>query len=589
MSVARNSKLISRKFIHYLIPSIMMIFAMQFSSLLDGILIGNMISGEALAATSLVMPVLYIIQAPGFAVGIGGSIVIANKLGRRDIEGAKKAFSLSLIIGIGISLVFAALAFVISSPLAKLFGEASYEYSYPYLLMYFLTDPFITIALLLGNFMAVDNNPRLSSIFFIGSNMAKIGLEILLIHLLTPLNMAMYGAALSTGAGFLLAFVALPFYFKSKKRMLSFTFKVKGESVWNIFKSSSTSGINMILTAIQMFIVNIYVGKLITSSVDLLAFGLISNVVFAFDLFCGGILNVIPNIVGILYGEKDYYSLRSVTRKIYWINIIVTLAISAFILITPEAYCFIFGYSSKESMEYVALLIRVYTLTFLPYEINKFNMNYYPSIEKNLPSLITVFLREAIIVLPVTLVLLFTHGIMGYSIACLITEVATVIITYVFVLIYNKRKKTYSIFMFDRGDVDSYDASIDNEISNASVISEDLTNFAKSHGVREREAQIVGLAAEEMVYNIITYGYKHNHKNYIDISLNRVNDVIVLSIRDDGMPFDPTKYEFDNDEKYSTDGIELISKLTDKMSYMRVLSMNNTVFEINVGGATHGN
>ena len=583
MSLERNSKLISRKFIHYLIPSILMIFAMQFSSLLDGILIGNMISSEALAATSLVMPVLYIIQAPGFALGIGGSIVIANKLGKRDIEGAKKVFSLSLIIGLALSLVFAALAFVISDPLAKLFGEASYQYSYQFIFMYLVTDPIITLALLLGNFMAVDNNPKVSSIFFIVSNVSKIGLEVLFIHLLNKSGNGMYGAALSTGAGFVVAFVTLPFYIKSDKRMLKLTFKLKNESVWNIFKSSSTSGINMILTAIQMFVVNIYLGKLITNPVDLLAFGLIANVVFVFDLFCGGILNVIPNIVGILYGEKDYYSLKSITRRIFWINIIVTAIISLLILILPNVYCVIFGYNDQENMAYVSKLIRIYLIAFIPYSINKFSMNYYPSIEKNIPSLIVVFLRELVIVLPVTLVLLFTNGILGYSIAYVITETATVLITYAFILIYNRKKNTHGIFMFEDGDVESFDTSLDNDIKNASLISEQLTNFARSHGVEERESQIVGLAAEEIVNNIITYGYRYNHKNYIDVTLKKVNDTLVLSIRDDGMPFDPTKYEFDNDENYSTSGIQLISKLTDKMSYMRVLSLNNTVFEINIG------
>ena len=581
MSLERNSKLISRKFIQYLIPSIMMIFAMQFSSLLDGILIGNMISGEALAATSLVMPVLYIIQAPGFAIGIGGSIVIANKLGQRDMEGAKKAFSLSLIIGLAISLIFAGLSFVISSPIAMLFGEASYSYSYPFIFMYLLTDPIITLALLLGNFMAVDNNPKLSSIFFIASNVAKIGLEVLLIFLLNQSNNGMYGAALSTGAGFFVAFAVLPFYIKSNKRMLTFTFKVKNESVLNIFKSSSTSGINMILTAVQMFIVNIYIGILVTNPVDLLAFGLIANVVFVFDLFCGGILNVIPNIISILYGEKDYYSLKSLTRKIFWINIIVTVVLSAFILILPNVYCFIFGYSDSANMDYVSMLIRVYLIAFIPYSINKFSMNYYPSIEKNLPSLVVVLLRELVIVLPVTLALLFTNGILGYSIAYVITEAGTVVLTYIFILFWNKKTKTHGIFMFEEGDnIKTFDTTLENQLENASLISEQLTEFARSNGVAERESQIVGLTAEEIVNNIITYGYKHNQKNYIDVGLKIIDGLLVLRIRDDGLPFDPTKYEFDQDENYSTSGIELISKLTDKMNYMRVLNMNNTSFEI---------
>ena len=558
----------------------LMIFAMQFSSLLDGILIGNLISGEALAATSLVMPVLYVIQAPGFAIGVGGSIVIANLLGKRDVEGAKKAFSISMILGVGISLVFAVISFFISSPLAKLFGEASYEDSYPYIFMYLVTDPIITVSLLLGSFMAVDNNPKLSSIFFVVSNVAKVGLEFIFIKVF---NWGMYGAALSTGAGFLVAFAVIPFYFKSGKRMLTFTFKVRGTSPLNIFKSSSTSGINMVLTATQMLIVNIFIGKTITEPVDLIAFGLISNVVFVFDLFCGGILNVIPNICGIFYGEKDYYSLKSVTRKIYLINIIVTVVITIVIGCLPGVYSYIFGYTEQTDMKYIAFLIRIYLLSFLPYEINKFSMNYYPSVDKNIPSLITVFLREAIIVLPLTLVLLFSNGVLGYCIACAVTETATVLITYIFVYFYNKRKKTHGLFMFERGDVESFDVSLDNEEKNAALISEQLTNFAREHGVQEREAQIVGLAAEEVVANIITYGYKHNHKNYIDVSLKKFNDLLLLRIRDDGMPFDPTKYEFDNDENYSTSGIQLISKLTDKMTYMRVLSLNNTIFEINTG------
>ena len=189
MDLKRNSKLINRKFITYLIPSILMIFAMQFGSLVDGIFVGNFIGNEALSASSLVMPILYIVQIPGFALGIGGAIVVANLLGKRDEIGAKKAFSFSIIVGMGISIVFAILSFFVSAPLAALFGQSSpeyTEYARQYIFIYLVTDPIITFALLIGSFMAVDNNPRLSSIFYIVSNIAKVGLEILLIKVMEP-------------------------------------------------------------------------------------------------------------------------------------------------------------------------------------------------------------------------------------------------------------------------------------------------------------------------------------------------------------------------------------------------------------------
>ena len=589
MTLTRNAKLINRKFIQYLIPSILMVFAMQFGSLVDGILVGNMIGNDALSATALVVPILYVIQLPGFALGVGGSIVIANLLGKRDIIGAKKTFSISIFIGLGISLIFAAIAFLVSRPLATLFSASLAEYSYQYVLGYLLTDPLIAMALLLGSFMAVDNSPRLSSILFISANIAKVLLELLFIK--TFGEWATFGAAISTGAGYLVGMITVIFYIFSKKRNLSLTFKLKDSHLKDVLKASSTSALNLALTAVQMFVVNIFIGRLITADHEIAIYGLISNMVFLFDLVCGGIINIIPTLCGIFFGEKDFYSLKKITRQIYFINIIATLVLTAFVMIFPRAYSVMFGYSDPTYYNETAMLLRIYALSFLPYEINKFSMTYYPTIEKNMPSLITVLCRELVIVLPLTLALLFTMQLQGYSIACVITEVATVIIVYGYILIYEKVKKKNlrGIFMLDKGASDSYDVSVTNEHESASVISEELTKFALAKGVENRNAQVVGLAAEEMVENIITYGYKHKGIHHIDVNLRLIDKNLILRIRDDGMPFDPTKYEFDNNENYSTSGIQLISNLVNKITYMRVLSLNNTVFEIDLGGKTDGN
>ncbi|MBQ2069577.1 MAG: ATP-binding protein [Bacilli bacterium] len=584
MSLERNSKLVTKKFISYLFPSILMIFAMQFGSLLDGILIGNFIGPDALGATSLVLPILYVIQIPGFALGVRGSIVIANLLGKRDIEKAKKVFSFSIVLGVAISLVFTAISFFVSGPLARLFGEASLQYSEPYVFLYLLTDPIVTLALLLGNFIAVDNSPKLSSGLFIIGNAAKVGLEILFIQVF---QWGMYGAAASTAAGYLIGLVVLIFYVRSKKRLLSFTFKIGGAGLKEIIKASSTSGLNLAFMSIQMLVVNIFVGSLITDPVALIGYGLISNMVFVFDLFCGGPINLIPSLCGVFYGEKDIYSLKSITRKIYIINLAFTLIIAIIILAAPGFYALLFGYAESGDFAPIARVIRIFTFSFFGYEISKFSMNYYPSIDKNLVSIIVVFARELVIVLPLTIGMLFAMGLEGYAWAYVITETVTVLITYGFVLLYNRKKKgTHGIFMFEKGDPQSMDVTIKNDEKEVSVISESLTKFALEHDVPNRESQIVGLAAEEIASNIIAYGYKRGGNNYIDVNFKKIDNTLILRIRDDGLPFDPTKYEFDNDEAYSTSGILLIKNLTDKMTYMRVLNMNNTIFEIKIKGAS---
>ncbi len=582
----RNAKLINRKFYQYLIPSILTIFAMQFASLLDGIIVGNLLGGQALTATGLVMPILYIIQMPGFALGVGGSIVVGNLLGKRDLAKANKAFSACIIYGMLVSIALAALAPLISGPIASLFSsdENIVELGRQYIFIYLVTDPLITIALLLASFMAVDNNPRLSSIAYILGNVIKIGSMFLFIQVF---NMGLYGAALSTGFGFFIGILVVVFYIKSNKRLLKFTLKIKGtfKDLKESIKASSVTAINMVLTAIQMTIVNVILGKVITTDSDLLIFGLLANMVFAFDLLVGGVQGVIPTICTILYGEKDYYSLKDIVRKIFLINLGISLVLTALILIVPNVYASIYNYeeTNKEILDRAYMLIRVYVIGFTFYELNKFIISYYPALEKNIPAHVNVVLRDAVIVLPLTIVLLYTHGLFGYVIAQVITEVASVILSYIFIFIYGKKcNQGEGLFLLQKDNFISYDVSVDNDIKNAGIISSEITEFALKNKIDNRNAQIVGLAAEEIIANIIHYGYKNKHQNFIDVNLKIDNDLMLLRIRDDGLPFDPTKYEFDDDEAYTTSGIKMIEKLTDKMTYMRILSMNNTIFEIKI-------
>ncbi len=586
----RNTKLIDKKFYQYLLPSVLMIFAMQFSSLIDGIIIGNMIGPESLSADSIIMPVLYIIQIPGFALSAGGSIAIANLLGKRNLEQANKVFSACLIFGTAISAVFAIIGPFVARPLANLFAESLSEYSYQYILVYMTTNPIIMLAVMLASFIATDNNPKLAAIFYIIASLIKIGAEVLFIK---ALDMGSYGAALSTAVGYGSGLITLVFYVRSKKRMLRFTFKIKGgwEEMKIALKASVPTALTFLLLAAQLFVINIVFSRMITDAVDLIVFGLVTNLIFVFDLFSGGILGLIPTVCGVLYGEKDVYSLKSILKKIYLFNIIVSALITVVFMIWPQAYAIIFGYKdSGEIMEYASLIIRIYLISAIPLEINKFSTNYYPAIEKSVPSVLTVILREGIFIIPLTLVLLKTHGMVGFAIARVVTEVATLIVIYAFVFIYELKHKQYKgLFMLEKEDLNSFDISVENKIEKAAVASQEVASFALEHGVDNRNAQILALATEEMIDNIVYYGYKRQSANYIDVNVKISENELLLRIRDDGLPFDPTKYECEKDEQYVTGGIALIVALADEMNYMRVLNLNNTVIKIKLGEQTDGN
>lgn len=576
----RNSKLLDRKLYQYLLPSVLMVLAMQFGSLADGIIVGNLISDQALTASSLVMPVLFIVQLPGFALGTGGSIAVGANLGKRETENASKAFSICMIVGVAASAVFAAVAPAISAPLASLYlPKELFELGRQYIFVYLVTNPVITLALLLSFFISTDNSPRIASAFFTVSNVVKVGTEILFI---SAFGMGMYGAALSTGAGYLVGLVTVIPYIRSDKRMLSFSLKIKGSGklLGESVRASMTTALNLVLTAVQMSVANIIIANVVTDPTHQAVFGVMANFIFGFDLLVGGINQLIPTVCAVFYGEEDYFSLRAAARRLYLLMIAVTAVITAVLLVDPGIYCRMFGVNVVGD-EYFAIM-RVYLLSFIPYELNKFSMTYYPSIGKNTPSMITVAMREAVLVLPLTISMLYARGLMGYAISQLLTELGTLIVTYVFIFVYERRKKLrgYGLFIVPPYSVeDFYDVSIDTNIHQSAALSEELVRYSRAHGMSERDAQIVALAGEEIADNIISYGYNKKHKNTIDINLKIVNDKMILRIRDDGVVFDPTKYSGSKD---LSGGLNLVKGLVNKMTYLRVLSFNYTVLEINI-------
>ena len=582
----RNSKLMTKKMFQYLIPSILMIFAMQFGSLLDGILVGNLIGNDALTASSLVLPILFVIQLPGFAIGTGGSIVVANLLGKREIKKAKTAFTLSMIIAVGVSLIFTVLSFFVSEPLAGLFCPEEFkELGKQYIFAYLLTDPIVGFTLALACFVSVDNNPRLASIMYIVANVFKVGSEFLFITIFSG-SMKMFGAALSTGVGYFFGGLLIIFYIKNKKRLLSFSFKFESpkEVLLDSLKASSSTALNLALTALQMSICNIFISKLIDpNSVDILLFGVISNMMFVFDLLLGGVIQVITNICGVLFGEKDYFGLKKITRLIYLINVGVTALLIVVLFAFPEFYCQIFGFDASVDPERIRLFIRIFVFAFIPYEISKFNQMYYPTIEKNMPAYVTVVCRTVLLMLPLSLVLLHTYGLLGYFIGQLSAEAGTVILTYLFVFIYSRVKKLNKQGLFlipSLKEIDKYDVTVSNDKENASILSQEIESYALKHNASFRDASMIALGAEEMVANIIEYGYKiKNHHYYIDVTLKIIEDKMILTIKDDGIVFDPTEYK-EAEEGFSTSGILLVRKIVDKISYTRVLNTNNTSIEI---------
>ena len=126
-----------------------------------------------------------------------------------------------------------------------------------------------------------------------------------------------------------------------------------------------------------------------------------------------------------------------------------------------------------------------------------------------------------------------------------------------------------------------FDVTVQGGDSEGVDLEKKLRAYCKENGIDEYKANVVGIAAEEFVVNIGRYGYKNTKRNYIDVCLSKVEDKLILRIRDDGVAFNPLEYETDKSDE-EIGGIKLVKAIADKLDYTRVLNMNNTVVEINL-------
>jgi len=312
----RNDKLIKSKFYKYLLPGIMMVAALQLGNLVDSIFVGNLLGTDALSAINIGMPVVQVAQIPILMLAIGGSIVAAVCLGKRENDKASWVYSLSMAVSLFFNIIIAVLGYFFSEKLAVILTGNSELMSMTrdFMLVYLLGMPILGMGLMLSYFMGVDNHPFESSALHIVANVVNLVTDYIYIKVF---GIGMIGSALSTVTGYGIA--ALIFglvYYRSKNRTLKLDITASFAHV-SLLLEAAKNGMSavaiQILAAVKMFVLNAAVLKL-TGNKGMAVYAICVNSFFLVLLFLHGISGVIQTLCGVLFGENDYYGIRTVLK-----------------------------------------------------------------------------------------------------------------------------------------------------------------------------------------------------------------------------------------------------------------------------------
>lgn len=439
-----------------------------------------------------------------------------------------------------------------------------------------LGAPVIGIGLMMVNYLGVENHPELASIYLILANVINLVLDYIFLRF-TPLGIA--GASLSTVLGFLFAMVVFLFYIRSDKRNIQFVRLKMSEFV--IIKEAVVTGVPMLVFMACNFIKALGLNTIIMNQIGedgMAVFTVCDNVLLIVEMLTGGIIGVIPNVAGILFGEKDYLGIRVLCKKMLKYSYIVLAVIFVAIMLFTEQITILFGSGGGELGRQMVYALRIFALCVIPYLWNKFIISYYESIEETAIASFVTFLENAVAVLPATFVGIYIWkqidgiGINGIAVGFVATEIITVIAAWIFRKIKHKNSTFYIVP--DKNPGVNLDFSIKSTMDETQNVHQKIIEFCKEEGISGNKANLAAVCAEEMTVNIIKFGGKTS--DWIDINLCLEEDIFRLRIRDNGINFNPLEYSHD-EEEFDIHGIELVKKISKSMDYIRAIDMNNTI------------
>ena len=117
--------------------------------------------------------------------------------------------------------------------------------------------------------------------------------------------------------------------------------------------------------------------------------------------------------------------------------------------------------------------------------------------------------------------------------------------------------------------------NLNNKLSELERFNRSLTEFGRQHGLAPKVVQDLNLALEEILTNIISYGYTDNCEHEIKVRLSMQPEEVRVDVEDDGQPFNPLAAPEADTTKPLEErtigglGIHLVRKLMDGLEHQR--------------------
>lgn len=324
----------------------MVAFAMQTSfNIVDTAFVGRL-GADAIAAISIVFPIIILMIALGSGTGIGAASLVARYLGGKKIREASNVAEHAVLIALFFSILFGLVGWLFSKSLFVLIGATPsvLALAMGYSKWIFGFGGFMFVFITLSNILRGEGDAKTPMKYMIASVLINIVLDPLLIFGIWFFPaLGVEGAAIATiiarGVGCML----LISHILSGKSLVKLAFE-KFRCSFNIVKGIFSIGIPSSLSQMMMSIGIIFITRIVAffGPAAIAAYGLgykLECVAFHFTI---GISIAVVTLVGHNFGAGKIKR----AKRVAWLSSAFSMSISAFIgfvfLLAPRLWLRIF-------------------------------------------------------------------------------------------------------------------------------------------------------------------------------------------------------------------------------------------------------
>lgn len=575
----RTAGLVNKKFWEYLVPAIIMSAAGSLSVIVDSVIAGTLLGSGALAAANLASPLIYGVNLLHMLLCVGGITVASVAKGRRDDGVANQIFTISLTFGFFALLLYAVAGTVFAEPISQMLAQGDeslkalvLEYMRPLVWV----GPPLAVSMGLALYARSDGNPSMAAKVGLVANGVNLILDYVLIKFV---GMGIDGAGLATTLGYFASVIIVMPYFFSKQRTFHFVKPDKqfATNLANILRTGLPKGLAQAMSFLRTIVLNLII-VMVVGAAGLTAMAVCLNAQALSFIFVIGTTDTLLPIVGTLFGEGDSYGIKGAFKTSSRFMVIICIAIVIFLMAFPQVMGSMFGVTAPEDLAVLEPALRMFALSLPFAAINRMLQNIYNTTgRENLASVLSVLEGFVFIIIPA----IALAGISGDGIwlCFLIGEAATFIITLLIAQRIKQREDVQGILLIHEGDEADvrFEMSIPASVEAATGISREIIKFCTENGFSSIGANRVGVAVEEMAVNTAIHGKGKLKEVFIDLRLRMTEDVLTVTLRDNGTPFDPTVYQAVEENTYVISGIELMKTMASKYEYGHQLGFNTSV------------